>query len=175
MNSDQPQAEPDSIEDLHRELVSHLERLAWAVLRDWSSASDAVQEAFLQLTKCEPPVPPDQVRGWLVKTVQYCALNLRRSGARRTEHELQSHRVREQPEGYDARPRSSHDLEQQEEIERLRLALQALPPEQRQVVELRLGNEKSFAEIANTLNLPLGTVLSRMRLAVEKLRRHFDE
>ncbi len=36
---------------------------------------------------------------------------------------------------------------------------------------MRLAEDKSFAEIAEALDLPLGTVLSRMRLALEKLRK----
>ncbi|MCA9247413.1 MAG: hypothetical protein KDA42_09870, partial [Planctomycetales bacterium] len=44
-----------------------------------------------------------------------------------------------------------------------------LPSEQREVVRMRIYEEKKFAEIAAELELPLGTVLTRMRLALKKL------
>jgi RNA polymerase sigma-70 factor (ECF subfamily) len=58
------------------------------------------------------------------------------------------------------------------EQERLHLtqAIAALPPEQAQVIELSYIHGLSQNEIAERLNVPLGTVKSRMRLAFEKLR-----
>jgi RNA polymerase sigma-70 factor (ECF subfamily) len=57
----------------------------------------------------------------------------------------------------------------------VRRALAELPPEQRRVVEARIDQGKSFAVIAAEQGLPLGTVLTRMRLALEKLRRALGE
>ena len=53
---------------------------------------------------------------------------------------------------------------------RVRDALQGLPDEQLRVVELSFYHEKAHAKIAATLNIPLGTVKSRLRLAMSKLR-----
>ena len=80
--------------------------------------------------------------------------------------------VREPASGYVTGSGSSSgcDLELAEELERVRTALVRLPPEQQLVVQLRLIENKTFNEIAQLLGLPLGTVLSRMRLAMEKLR-----
>lgn len=55
--------------------------------------------------------------------------------------------------------------------ERVRTALLALPDEQRRVLELSYFEELAHASIANTLGIPLGTVKSRIRLAVDQLRR----
>ena len=57
----------------------------------------------------------------------------------------------------------------------VRRALADLPPEQRQVVEARIDQGKSFAVIAAEQGLPLGTVLTRMRLALGRLRRALGE
>ena len=65
-------------------------------------------------------------------------------------------------------------IEQLEEQDRLRRAIDRLPAAQREVVIKRLAEDCSFAEIAAELGVPLGTVLSRMRLAIEKLRADFD-
>lgn len=152
------------IERLHSEYAGKLHYLAWAILRDEGLAADAVQEAFALLTERMPIEPAHRI-GWLVKTVQYQALNIRkkRLGAEAVAVEyLQSGRVREEAAGY--------AIEREEETARLEQAIAGLPKLQRQVVQLRLAGGKSFAEIATELDVPLGTVLSRMRLALGKLR-----
>ncbi|MHB1205749.1 MAG: sigma-70 family RNA polymerase sigma factor [Rhodospirillaceae bacterium] len=53
---------------------------------------------------------------------------------------------------------------------RVRQALAALPPEQVRVVELSFYHEQAHGEIAMVLGIPLGTVKSRLRLAMTKLR-----
>ncbi|QPF74510.1 sigma-70 family RNA polymerase sigma factor [Roseateles sp. DAIF2] len=55
--------------------------------------------------------------------------------------------------------------------ERLRGALAQLPPEQQRVLRLSYFDDESHAHIAAELGIPLGTVKSRMRLAVSQLRR----
>lgn len=54
-------------------------------------------------------------------------------------------------------------------------AIQKLPNEQREVFLMREEGEMSFAEIAKTLEVPLGTVLTRMRYALDKLREALKE
>ena len=52
----------------------------------------------------------------------------------------------------------------------VRVALAQLPPEQREVVELAYFAGFSYPEVAERMGIPLGTVKSRMRLALERLR-----
>ena len=54
-------------------------------------------------------------------------------------------------------------------------ALAALSEEQRQVVRLSFFQDMPHAEIAEALSLPLGTVKSRLRLALMKLRAHLEQ
>jgi RNA polymerase sigma-70 factor, ECF subfamily len=58
---------------------------------------------------------------------------------------------------------------------RVRAALAVLSEEQRRVVELSFYQEKAHAEIADELKIPLGTVKSRLRLAMNKLRGLLDD
>jgi RNA polymerase sigma-70 factor, ECF subfamily len=162
------------IADLHAEYATQLNRLAWAILRDWDLAADAVQETFALLSQKIASVEECHLRGWLVKTVQFKALNLRRS-QQRAINLVQ--RIREQPAGYaaDCRLDDKTAAERLHQVEELQAAIRTLPEEQKQIVFMRLVLEKGFAEIASELQLPLGTVLSRMRLAVEKLRKRLTE
>lgn len=56
----------------------------------------------------------------------------------------------------------------------VRDALKQLPAEQRQVLALSFFEERSHSEIAGTLGIPLGTVKSRVRLAISKLREQLE-
>jgi len=58
---------------------------------------------------------------------------------------------------------------------RVEAALATLSEEQRQVVRLSFFEERPHSEIAETLALPLGTVKSRLRLALNKLRAHWEQ
>ncbi len=57
-----------------------------------------------------------------------------------------------------------------EEYQHLRLVLQQIPVEQRQVIELAYYGGMSQHDIAEYLHQPLGTVKTRMRLGLQKLR-----
>jgi RNA polymerase sigma-70 factor (ECF subfamily) len=52
----------------------------------------------------------------------------------------------------------------------VREAIERLTEDQRQVVRMRIYEEKTFAEIAEELGIPLGTALTRMRAALGRLR-----
>ena len=58
---------------------------------------------------------------------------------------------------------------------RVRNALAVLSEDQLRVVELSFFEEKAHAEIAQTLRIPLGTVKSRLRLAMNRLRGLLDD
>ena len=62
-------------------------------------------------------------------------------------------------------------LVQNETVEAVRKAIGDLPEDQRDVVRSRIYEDKTFAVIAEELGVPLGTVLTRMRLAMQKLQR----
>ena len=61
-------------------------------------------------------------------------------------------------------------MELQQESERLATALRGLPQKQRILIEKAYLGELSHSEIAEITGLPLGTIKSRIRLALEKLR-----
>lgn len=63
----------------------------------------------------------------------------------------------------------------QEWEERLGAALEELPPEQSEMVRMAYYEDRSHSDIAQRLNIPLGTVKSRLRLAIARLRTRFDE
>lgn len=75
----------------------------------------------------------------------------------------------------DAAPGGEAELLAVERHERLRKALGALPEEQAKILRLSFFEDRPHAEIAQTLGVPLGTVKSRTRLAVSRLRALLDD
>ena len=86
---------------------------------------------------------------------------------------------RAEPEALDWGPEPAPDQAEamvvQEETARLGRALVALPAPQRTLIERAFYGELSHSEIAAETGLPLGTIKSRIRLALEKLRRRMNE
>lgn len=68
-----------------------------------------------------------------------------------------------------------HEAGAAEESERLRCAMRELPPEQLELLSLHYFSDMSHGTIAGKLDLPLGTVKSRLRLGITRLRAMLDE
>lgn len=72
-------------------------------------------------------------------------------------------------------PRADYVCELKERDLRIRRALDSLPPEQREVMQLHFYQDEPHSAIAARLGLPLGTVKSRLRLAFEKIRKDLGD
>ena len=72
-------------------------------------------------------------------------------------------------------PAPDEELSERERAERVRAMLGELPPDQSEVVTLAFLEGLSHSEIAKRLDLPLGTVKSRMRLAYQKIRDALED
>jgi RNA polymerase sigma-70 factor (ECF subfamily) len=83
------------------------------------------------------------------------------------------------PENNDERPSEDpapdEELSERERAEKVRAMLAELPPDQSEVVNLAFLEGLSHSEIAKRLDLPLGTVKSRMRLAYQKIRDALED
>lgn len=148
--------------------------LAYRVLGDTAAAEDAVQEAFAQLWERAPQLKPDggRIESLLMTIVHRRAIDQ----VRRLERGA---RVLPDPELLDqVDEQATEMLEHVEETlstarlrAELRAAVEALPPDQRTVLDHAYFRQRSLKEIAEIECLPLGTVKSRLRLAMEKLSK----
>jgi RNA polymerase sigma-70 factor, ECF subfamily len=133
------------------------------------AAEDVTQESFYSLWKARRQYDRERanVRAWILSTVRHRAIDWlrrerpkeRRSVAFAESFPLEAH---EQTEG---------DVIRRDEGDRVRTALRSLPPDQRQVIVLSYFKGMSQSEIAQELELPVGTVKGRTRLGLEKLRQ----
>ena len=164
---------PEQIAVLHAECGEELRCLALGVLHDAHLAADVVQTTFAKAIE-QGHTAEESLRGWLFRVAFNEALALRRRHGvqARALDKLAWLRRGDNEQGDCERPDEA--IGRQEEQERVRTELQMLPSEQRQVVWMRLYEQKTFAVIAGELNVPLGTVLWRMQAALKKLRRRLE-
>lgn len=143
--------------------------LAYRVCGTRGVAEDAVQDAFLSLWRNRDRFAPErgEPRSWLLGIVHNCAIDRLRRGATHQTRRASSDGLEQRLEDPE---RTDELVAQREQAGEVRAALEALPPEQREVVELAYYGGLSHREIASTLGAPVGTIKGRMRLALLKLQ-----
>ncbi|MDZ4851971.1 MAG: sigma-70 family RNA polymerase sigma factor [Pirellulaceae bacterium] len=164
------------VTDCHREFSQRLERYAWAIVRDWSLAADVVQTSFVALSRFGGDVAPEARKSWLFRVVHREALRVKEKQKRFSSTSIESEAVYEATATYAVNPLAK--MADDENVENLNNEIGELPEEQQTVLRLRIYENMTFAEIAKSMNIPIGTALSRMRLALERLRaatRESDE
>jgi RNA polymerase sigma factor (sigma-70 family) len=163
----------DGDEDAFRGLFRRYGPTALAVarriVRQPFLAEEIVQEVFLAVWRNPGGYDPQRgsVKAWLMGMTHHRAVDaVRREEAnrRRTEEALP------EPDVEDPAVVVVEELGLPEERHAVRAALDSLPPEQRQVIELMYYAGLPQSKIAETLELPLGTVKSRTLLGMRKLR-----
>ena len=143
-----------------------LRRFVLGVVRDPDRTSDVLQATFARALESGHSARDDTFKGWMFRVAFREALAMKR-GERRGE--IAFRRLME-----NARTHSGTDPRvtamRAEAVAAVRTALDRLPDDQRRVVVARMDHDTPFAQIARDSGLPLGTVLTRMRLALDKLR-----
>jgi RNA polymerase sigma-70 factor (ECF subfamily) len=146
--------------------------LAYRMMGERQAAEDLVQDAFLKLWRAAGSyrVERGSVRTWLLSIVHNRGIDQLRSlsSRRRTQEKVEASAPRVQPSEAFAESWRNAQRDQ------VREALKSLPAEQLKVLELAYFSGYTHVEIAELLELPLGTVKGRMRLGLQKVRDYFD-
>ena len=121
-----------------------------------SEAEDVLQETFIALM--ERAEAPEQPQHYCLRAFRNRALNFKRSLWRRLTRELESHRWFE---------RSAREHPQERAAMR---CLETLPPEQREVIVLKIWHEYTFEEIGGLLEISQNTAAGRYRYGLQKLK-----
>ena len=164
--------EREALEELFRRYRLVAYRVAHRLLGNEADALDAVQEAFV---KALVHLPSFQGRSsfktWMLRVVSNAALDLGRQRGRRETLSMdglgQKHREECEPQIH-AEP--TRELERQDLRHQLQEALAQLPVAQRQTFVLHAEAELSYREVAETLGISIGTVMSRLYYARQRLR-----
>lgn len=160
-----------ALSELYQQFGGLVYSIALRVVQNPALAEEVTQDAFLKVW--HQPSSWDPSRGkfvsWLLTITRYTAIDRLRKEQRRPildEVELDDLRIGK---------RSMVDDPVWQDGRALRILMQQLPAEQVQVIELAFFEGMSHSELAEHLKLPLGTVKTRVRLGLQKLKTLWAE
>jgi len=141
--------------------------MLYYLLGNVDDARDVFQEAFVKCWRRRESVAQvENLRAWIFRVALNAGRDARSTAWRRRRRPL--------PEdeamliARDAPPEA--EVARREQLALIRRALLDLRPEEQEVFLLRQNGQMTYEEIARAINIPVGTVKTRMRLALSKLR-----
>ncbi len=157
----------DALVRRYREGLFH--HAAW-ILKDWQEAIDVTQDVFIKAMR-EPRffTPEFKMKAWLYRVTSNACFNMVRDRKRRAAI-------------LESVPQKSSDEATQADVvfasqqqERILQAMDRLTENHRKILMLRYYSDLSYAEIADTLGIKLGTVMSRLSRAKMHLQEALDD
>ncbi len=161
--------EPDAFEVIYDRHAAVAFSLAYRMCGTRTLAEEIVQDAFLSIWRSGGRYDRTRgsVRTWILGITHHRAIDTLRRG-------VVQERYRSSEEGIEERLISDEltevEVARREEALEVRGALEDLPDEQRRAIELAYFGGFTQSEIAEMLDVPIGTVKGRMRLGLEKMR-----
>ena len=157
---------------LYDRLAPAVVGLACRITRDPRLAEDLAQEAFLRVWRQADRYRPERgsPRAWVLRIARNLAIDrLRSEGTRRRAASESGSEPRPEPVPPDV------EVSLSESGRRLRAALEDLPQPQRRMIEIAYFEGLSHSEIASRESIPVGTVKTRIRDGVLRLRKAAEE
>jgi len=155
--------DPDAFRALYEKYKDRVFASAYRILGEHHAASDLAQEIFLKLHgELESFKFESKFSTWLFRVAVNHAINKANEGAR---HARIHEKIQREGRGDPGGTREGRPLDEQ-----IHRALQRLSPKLRAIVSLRYLDGLSYEEIAEVLEISMGTVKSRLFLAHETLR-----
>jgi RNA polymerase sigma-70 factor (ECF subfamily) len=138
-------------------LLPRLRRFARALARDAADADDLLQVALERALKAhEQWAPGTRLDAWMMRIVRNCWIDEVRSRGRRARTFVP------EEEGLGVGVDSHRDVEIRAEMHAVDKAMASLSPEQREVIALVLVEGLAYREAADLLDIPIGTLTSRL-------------
>lgn len=163
--------QPKALAELYDRYSSILKALIIRVVHDEAEAEDLLQEIFMQIWRQAKNFSPEkgQALGWIVTLTRRRAIDRlrKRQAYHRATERFEVH-SEQQPEAWQHH-RIDHDISNADLRTFLRKRLDALPPFQKEAIELAFFRGMSQREIALATGTPLGTIKTRLELGLRKL------
>ena len=161
-----------ALENAFAQYQSELLGTLYYLVGNVEDARDALQETFVKCWRHKEKVAEVQnLKAWIFRIALNTGRDLRQTAWRRKRQGLPEDEGT--VESTQAGPEAI--AEHNERLERVRIALRELRTEEQEVFLLRQNGQLKYEEIAETVGIPLGTVKTRMRLAITKLRESLAE
>jgi RNA polymerase sigma factor (sigma-70 family) len=160
------------LEAAFAEYQSELLGTLYYLVGNLEDARDALQEAFIKCWRHQADVEQvDNLKAWVFRVALNAGRDIRETAWRRKRQGLP------EDESMLASEQATPDelVEHDERVTRLRTALLTLRPEEQEVFLLRQNGEMTYEQIAETMDVPTGTVKTRMRMALARLREVLAE
>ena len=166
-------ADADAYEVVYDRHADAAFALAHRILGSRAAADDACQDAWMAAWRSASRYDPrlGSVRSWLLTVVHHRSIDHVRRMTRLRDRTIADDAAAERVAGDDDTEALALAASDREVAAGL---LEELSGDQRAVVELAFYSGYSHSEIADILELPLGTVKGRMRAGLEKLRHHLE-
>jgi len=149
-------------------MIPSLRRYARALVKNQAAADDLVQDCLERaVSRWHQRQNEEDSRPWMLTILRNLAINQFRQAASRGSHVTIDEAVEN---NLSVRPAQDQNLLYKDVIEKLA----GLPEEQRSVLLLVSVEDLSYADAAKVLGIPVGTVMSRLSRAREKLQQEID-
>jgi RNA polymerase sigma-70 factor (ECF subfamily) len=170
------QAQEQALAQLYDRYHRLIFSLALAIVNDRGTAEEITLDVFMRVWQKAGTYRADQakVSTWLTHIARNHAIDVLRRRAARVD-QLAVHWEDTPPNGASSLPDPQESVELSLRRERIHAALAQLPPEQSEALYLAYFGGYSQSQIAEVLKQPLGTVKTRLRLAMQKLRAFLHE
>jgi RNA polymerase sigma-70 factor (ECF subfamily) len=162
-------ADPDAFAVVYERHSGSAYALAYRMTGTRGAAEDVTQEAFISVWRSGARFDRNRgsVRTWVLGIVHHRAIDALRRGKVRDRPRVDDENAAEKLE---APENTELEVARRDEAATVRRAMEVLPSEQVQVIELAYFGGFTHTEIADMLDTPVGTVKGRMRLGLKKLR-----
>ena len=157
----------EQFEQLYAQYADDVLRMAYFYLADKQKAEDVCQDVFIKLYTRGENIAPGREKAWLLRVTVNCCCDLWRSAWLK--------RVVLGAPSLDIMPAQDETIEQREEKAELMRAIHKLPAAFRETILLHYYQGLGIAEIAQMLDLPEGTISSRLSRARKKLESLLKE
>jgi RNA polymerase sigma-70 factor (ECF subfamily) len=165
------QSQEEALTQLYERYHRLVFSLALAIVDDRATAEEITVDVFARVWQKADTYRADQARvsTWLTHIARHHAIDVLRHRAARPDHQaLHWEEISSDGKSFEADPQESAELSLRRK--RVHAALAQLPADQKQAMLLAYFGGYTQRQIAEALGQPLGTVKTRLRLAMQKLR-----
>lgn len=154
--------------DAHDELMGTI----FYCVGNHEDARDALQESFLKCWRNRDQIDGvENLRAWVFRIALNTGRDYRKAAWNRRRENLDEHPISEPTMNRTTPSPPEAALIQKEQLDQLQRALLSLRREEREVFLLRQNGDLTYEQIADAMDLPTGTVKTRMRAAIAQLRQ----
>jgi RNA polymerase sigma-70 factor (ECF subfamily) len=159
--------DPQALIDLYNCYGKRVFSLIYRIVKDRGAAEELVQDTFLRLWDRADQYDPEKgaLLSWLYRVGRNCALDFLRKESRRVPLDVDLNENLREAGGRGEGPEQAYAV---------RIAVLSLPAEQREVLELAYFEGLTHSELVQRTGESLGTVKSRIRLGIKKLRSYLQ-